>query len=382
MPIQSTSIDNNTGDGFDYTANSQTFLIMTGVAVVSEQAQGAGTSFNNDKLINYGTLVGSTYGIIDNFDDAADRNFSGQSTYINESSGLITASTAIKIETENDTIDNYGHIEGVAYGIDALLYAVGATISNYGAIDSDGTAVGVIDTASIFNSGTINGGDVGIRDYGLNGSTTIVNSGVIAAGVSGSGDAIFGNGNGGTIKVTNTGTIEGNVDVASLPKSTIVNKGSIEGDVQLGNGPNTFNGVGGTVTGTITGGSGADTIRLGNDGETVNGGAGHDMIYGGAGADTFDFTSVLAVDTDKIVGFNVAADTIQLDHTEFVGLIAGATPVFSIGAAPTSASDHLYYNSTTGWLYYDADGTGSKPSHGFANVGAGLHLTAKDFTVV
>src|SRR3984957_9402216 len=107
MPIQSTSIDNNTGDGFDYTANSQTFLIMTGVAVVSEQAQGAGTSFNNDKLINYGTLVGSTYGII----DAAGGTISSQSTYINESSGLITASTAIKLETDNDTIDNYGHME-------------------------------------------------------------------------------------------------------------------------------------------------------------------------------------------------------------------------------------------------------------------------------
>jgi hypothetical protein len=205
MTVQTSNVDVS-GDGFDYTANSQTFVIMAGIAVVSEQARGAGTSFNNDKLINYGTLVGSTYGIIDNFEDATHGNFSRDSTYINESSGLITASTAVKIEADNDTIINYGHIQGVSNGIDALSFAVGATISNYGAIDSDGTAVGVVDTASIFNSGTINGGNIGIRDYGLAGGTTIVNSGVIAAGVSGSGDAIFGNGNGGTIKVTNTGT--------------------------------------------------------------------------------------------------------------------------------------------------------------------------------
>jgi len=181
----------------------------------------------------------------------------------------------------------------------------------------------------------------------------------------------------------NIGTFDGNVDLTNSAGDTFTNTGTIYGNVQLGNGTNTFdNRHGGRVTGTITGGSGVDTIYLGNDGETVNGGAGHDLIDGGAGADTFAFTSVLAVDTDKIVGFNVAADTIQLDHTEFVGLMAGATPVFSISAAPTSASDHLYYNSKTGWLYYDADGTGPKSSHGFANVGAGLHLTAKDFTVV
>jgi hypothetical protein len=43
-------------------------------------------------------------------------------------------------------------------------------------------------------------------------------------------------------------------------------------------------------------GAAADTIYLGNDGETVNGGKSHDLIYGGTGADTFAFSSLLATD--------------------------------------------------------------------------------------
>jgi hypothetical protein len=65
------------------------------------------------------------------------------------------------------------------------------------------------------------------------------------------------------------------VDVASLVQSTIVNKGEIVSDVDLAFyavSSNSYDGRGGTVSGTITGGSSADTIRLGNDGETVDGG--------------------------------------------------------------------------------------------------------------
>jgi Ca2+-binding RTX toxin-like protein len=136
------------------------------------------------------------------------------------------------------------------------------------------------------------------------------------------------------------------------------------------------------VTGTITGGAGADTIHLGNDGETVNGGLGHDVIYGGAGADTFEFTSDGAANADGIRNFNVANDIIELSHATFTKLTVGQTPVFSIGTAATSASDHLYYNSTGGGLWYDPDGSGSQAAIEIASLAAGLKLTAANFTVV
>jgi Ca2+-binding RTX toxin-like protein len=182
--------------------------------------------------------------------------------------------------------------------------------------------------------------------------------------------------------ISNSGKIDGAVKITSGGDS-FRNTGAIDGNVTFqGSGDNSFNSRGGTVDGAITGGSGADTIYLGNDGETVNGGAGHDLIYGGAGADTFAFTSFTVADYDHVVGFNVANDKIQLDHTEFTKLTAGVTPVFAIASSATSASDHLFYNSTTGWVSYDPDGNGSQVAHGFVNLGAGLKLTAHNFTVV
>ncbi len=157
-------------------------------------------------------------------------------------------------------------------------------------------------------------------------------------------DAGFGTFDDGSVTIANRGTIDGSVDLADTGGDTITNKGSIEGDVQLGNGANTFNGVGGTVTRTITGGSGADTIHLGNDGETVNGGLGHDVIYGGAGADTFEFTSDGAANADGIRNFNVNNDIIELSHATFTKLAAwrDRRPSSASGHGATSASDYLY----------------------------------------
>jgi hypothetical protein len=78
----------------------------------------------------------------------------------------------------------------------------------------------------------------------------------------------------------------------------------------------------------------------------------------------------------------VSNDTIELTHAAFSKLVAGATPTFSIATAATSASDHLYYNSANGNLYYDADSNGAMAPRLIANLGAGLELTASNFTVV
>ena len=288
MPIQTTNIDNS-GDGFDYTSAAETFMIMSGIAVVSEQEDGAGTSYNDDKLINYGALVGSQYGILDNYSivNPAPAN----NVYINEASGLISANTAIKIETDNDTVLNYGHIQGLSYGIDAGAYALYTTVSNYGVIESSGTGAYILEYATLTNSGTIDGATCGIEmlAYGSQ-PITIVNSGVVESGGSGSGPAILGVGYGGEITIRNTGTIDGTLDLSHSYTATIINKGVIVGDVDFptfsAGAPSSFDGRGGTVSGAISCGGGGGTFRLGADGETANGGAGNDVIYGGAGNDT------------------------------------------------------------------------------------------------
>jgi Ca2+-binding RTX toxin-like protein len=275
-------------------------------------------------------------------------------------SGLITGGMTLTDGTGNVVLTNLGTIEG------AIDVSNGTWLSNSGTITGSLSFQGV-NQVNVQNHGTMNG-----------------------IHVKGAAGSVFHNYNAidglveliGVTTATNSGTISGPVATGSAAAFEFANTGTINGNVSLGNGANKFDSRRGAVNGTIIGGSGVDTIYLGNDGETVNGGAGHDVIYGGTGADTFAFTSFAAADYDRIFGFNVVNDTIQLHHTIFTKLTAGATPTFAIGSVATNASDHLFYNSTTGWLSYDPDGNGAQAAHGFVNLGAGLKLTASNFTVV
>ena len=114
---------------------------------------------------------------------------------------------------------------------------------------------------------------------------------------------------------------------------------------------------------------------------TVDGG-GLDQIDGGTGADTFAFSHDGAANAATVHGFNVANDTIELSHSLFTKLAIGATPTFTISKYAQSASDHLFYNTTNGSLWYDSNGNAAGGVVEIANLGPGLKLTASNFTVV
>ena len=110
----------------------------------------------------------------------------------------------------------------------------------------------------------------------------------------------------------------------------------------------------------------------GNGGHNVlDGGLGADTLSGGGGGDTFRFSTALGPDNvDRIVAFDHAADTIQLDHTIFAslglgGLDAGA---FNLGAAATQADDRILFHTGSKSLYYDADGLGGAAAIKFATI--------------
>jgi serralysin len=147
--------------------------------------------------------------------------------------------------------------------------------------------------------------------------------------------------------------------------------------------------IGGRKALKLTGNSSANTI-IGNAGKNViDGKGGNDVLTGGAGRDTFLFDTRpnTLKNADQILDFSAPEDTVRLDHTVFSHLHTGrlrasAFHAAAEGHAAHDRSDRIIYDTSTGDLYFDPDGTGRKHAVKFAMVDAGLDLTARDFYVV
>lgn len=161
-------------------------------------------------------------------------------------------------------------------------------------------------------------------------------------------------------------------------------------------GNDTVNGLAGDDY--LDGGLGKDRVLGGSGHDTVNGGYGNDVLYGQAGRDAFVFDAKLGtartdrkVNFDKVADFNVKADSFWLDNAIFKKLGSrGAEDhpaklkkaYFEVGERADDRNDYLIYNSKTGVLSYDADGSGSKAAVEFAQLKKGLKLTYHDFFVI
>jgi serralysin len=136
----------------------------------------------------------------------------------------------------------------------------------------------------------------------------------------------------------------------------------------------------------LTGNASGNTVRGNNGHNVINGGDGRDDLIGLGGPDHFLFDTApnAATNVDRIVDFNVADDTILLENAVFTTLIPGGLTAgrFVTGTAAQDADDRVIYNSGTGALFYDSDGTGGAAAVQFATVSAGLSLTSLDFFVV
>lgn len=149
---------------------------------------------------------------------------------------------------------------------------------------------------------------------------------------------------------------------------------------------------GGAGSDRLNGGAGNDDLRGGGGADYLNGGTGKDTLRGDAGKDYFVFDTKLDAKTnvDKIVDFVVKDDTFQLDNLYFKKVGKGTvkkpgklnSDMFTIGSKAQDAEDRIIYDSKKGYIYYDADGTGSSKAVLFAIVSAKLKMTASDFLVI
>ena len=145
----------------------------------------------------------------------------------------------------------------------------------------------------------------------------------------------------------------------------------------------------------INGGNG-NTINHGSSGNDspLAGGADTDVLTGAGGADNFVFnTALAAAAVDTITDFVTTAanaavhDVIVFDNAVFTAI--GADGAFSVDALWSSAtglahdvSDRIIYNTSNGWLMYDADGQNGAAGVHVATLTSGLALQTSDLFVV
>ncbi|MEX8519838.1 MAG: beta strand repeat-containing protein [Leptothrix sp. (in: b-proteobacteria)] len=145
----------------------------------------------------------------------------------------------------------------------------------------------------------------------------------------------------------------------------------------------TLDAAGGNINGF---GNALDNVIVGNSGNNILfGGAGNDTLTGGGGNDLFVFnTSANATfNVDTITDFTASADHLEFDHAVFTSLPAYGASVQS-GAGMTSVSSahtFLAFDTSTGNLYYDADGVGAQTGVLIATLNGVSSLSANDVLV-
>jgi Ca2+-binding RTX toxin-like protein len=137
---------------------------------------------------------------------------------------------------------------------------------------------------------------------------------------------------------------------------------------------------GATTALDLTGNDLANEVYGNQGANLLNGGGGADYLMGFGGADTFQFTTALGDgNVDQIADFVSGIDRIALDDAIFGVFTANA---FVAGTAAQDADDRIVYDSATGQLFFDSDGSGAGAAVLFATLVGHPTINASDFTLI
>jgi serralysin len=134
----------------------------------------------------------------------------------------------------------------------------------------------------------------------------------------------------------------------------------------------------------LLGEAGKDHLNGGLGDDTLVGGAGKDWLTGSAGADKFTFNSRKEIG-DIIIDFRAAdGDQLVISAQGFskklkIGKLSADQ--FVLGSEAQGVSDRFIYDSATGHLFFDKDGTGSANQTQIATLSKGLSLTSRNFSI-
>ncbi|UVC10285.1 hypothetical protein IHQ71_06685 [Rhizobium sp. TH2] len=147
--------------------------------------------------------------------------------------------------------------------------------------------------------------------------------------------------------------------------------------------------IGHAGTDSVDGGASDDVIATGGGNDRLGGGTGADQLTGGEGRDSFVFSALPQnrLDIDLIIDFSAADDRILFDNRAFKaigrdGKLASDAFAANASGKAQDREDRIIYDTDTGRLFYDANGSGKGKSMLIADLEAGLTLNANDFLVI
>jgi Ca2+-binding RTX toxin-like protein len=144
--------------------------------------------------------------------------------------------------------------------------------------------------------------------------------------------------------------------------------------------------IGSAYDDVLTGSFAANAISGGGGNDSIQGAGGNDTMTGGEGLDVFRFETILNATSnrDLITDFNPVEDRIELENAVFNAITATGSlsaSAFTIGSSATTNSHRIIYNSLTGSLTYDSNGSAPGRSTIFAELTPGLALGAGVFSI-
>jgi Ca2+-binding RTX toxin-like protein len=367
--------------GIDQVTISNATGATTGTTALNVDASQATTALKITGNAGNNVLIGGS--AVDTLAGGA-----GNDTYVTNltSSGAIQDSITESSNAGTDTVLLIGSYSGSTEASITLA----ANIEN---IDASYTGSSKLNITGNTLANTITGNDLANIINGLAGADTMIGGGgndtYVVDNVA---DSIVESLGGGLdlVQSSVSYTLANYVDNLTLTGTSAINAtGNTDNNTLIGNG-------GANI---LLGLLGSDNLNGGAGNDRLEGGLGNDTLTGGTGNDNFVFNTAInaSSNVDTLTDFKVSGtDKIMLSKAIFAAL-GSATPTatgvaltatdFVSGTTVTDTSStgqHLLYNSTSGVLYYDADGSGGNHAVQVALIGVDLHagLLSTDFLVI
>jgi serralysin len=280
--------------------------------------------------------------------------------------GIATAGGSYTLSNfvENGTLTNTVAFNLTGNSLNNTLIGNAATNTLNGELGNDTLIGGAGVDTFVVNSGTDTITDLGTggADVLQVGADGIVNATVKTAWIAGALSS-----NAGSVTIT-TSALAVNLTAATGTSGySVINTGNAT----------TLTGSG--LADNLTGGIGNDTLSGGVGNDVLTGGLGNDNLTGGSGSDVFLFNTAANASTNKdmITDFVSGTDKLQFSKSIFkLGAVGNLTAAeFKSGnfTGGQDATDRIVYNTSTGALYYDADGNGVAGAVQIALIGTATH---------